>query len=134
MNPAQVWWVCMCFCPLAFWYLDSGLIFIFFSSFFSLFFLFPTPSPPFSPACRMARSQEETSTSQPGRKRGPTRGMPSKSSLISSLSMDELRAYCQIPDDIDAVLSTVGEEYNAVFFTWVQLVARLCFLVPSLVK
>ena len=29
---------------------------------------------PFLSACRMARSQEETSTSQPSRKRGPTRG------------------------------------------------------------
>ena len=54
--------------------------------------------------------------------------------------MEELRAYCEIPDDIEVVLSegptenTVGEEYNAVFFTREQLVAGLRFLVPSLVK
>ena len=88
----------------------------------------------------MARGQEETSTSQPGRERGPTRGMPSTSSIISSLSMEELRAYCQIPDDIDVVMSegpiknTVGEEYNAVFFTREQLAIGLRFLVPSLVN
>ena len=66
----------------------------------------------------MARGQEETSTSQADRKRGPTRGTPSTSNIISSLSMEELRAYCEIPDDIDVILSngpaqnTVGEEYN----------------------
>ena len=71
----------------------------------------------------MARGQEETSTIKAGRKRGPTRGTPSTSSIISSLSMEELRAYYEIPDDIDVTLSdgptenTVGEEYNAVFFT-----------------
>ena len=54
--------------------------------------------------------------------------------------MEELRAYCEIPDDIEVVLSegpaenTVGEEYNVVFFTREQLVAGLRFLVPSLVK
>ena len=54
--------------------------------------------------------------------------------------MEELRAYCEILDDIDIVLSkgptknTVGEEYNAMFFTWEKLVAELCFPMPSLVK
>ena len=55
----------------------------------------------------MAKGQEETSTSQAGRKRGPTRGMPSTSSIISSLSMEELRTYCEIPDDINIMLSDV---------------------------
>ena len=88
----------------------------------------------------MVRGQEKTSTNQPGRKQGPTKGMPSISIIISSLSMEELRAYCQIPDDIDVVLSedstenTVGEEYNAVFFTQKQLAAGLRFPVSSLVK
>ena len=85
----------MCFCPLPVWNLGLGLIFIF----FSLFFLFS----PLLFTCRMARGQEETSTSQPGRKRGPTRGMPSTSNIISFLSMEELRAYCQIPNDIDVM-------------------------------
>ena len=70
----------------------------------------------------MRRGQEETSTRQTGCKRGPTRETPSTSSSISSLSMEELRAYCEIPDDIDVTLSegptenTLGEEYIAVFF------------------
>ena len=88
----------------------------------------------------MARGQEETSISQPSRKRGPTQGMPSTSSIISSLSMEELRAYCHIPNDIDVVLSegsvenTMGYEYNVVFFTREQLAARLRFPVSSLLK
>ena len=88
----------------------------------------------------MARGQEETSTSQVGRKRGPTRGTPSTSSIISSLSMEELRSYCEIPDDIDVVLSdgpaqnTVSGEDNVVFFTQEQLAAELRFPVLSLVK
>ena len=91
-------------------------------------------------AYRLARGQEETFTSQAGRKRGPTRGTPSTSSIISSLSMEELRAYCEIPDDIDIMLSdgptqnTVGEEHSAVFFTREQLKTGLRFLMPSLVK
>ena len=71
----------------------------------------------------MARGQEETSISQAGRRRGSTRGTPSTKNIISFLSMLELRAYCEIPDDINIVLSegpvenTVGKEYNAVYFT-----------------
>ena len=71
----------------------------------------------------MARGQEETYTSQAGRRQGPSRDSPSTSNVISSLSMDEVRSYCQIPDNIDFELSegpaesTMGEEYNAVFFT-----------------
>ena len=88
----------------------------------------------------MARGKEETSTNQAGRKRGPTRGTPSTSSIISSLSMDELRAYCEIPDDIDVMLldgparNTVGGDDNAVFFNWEKLAAGLRFPVPALVK
>ena len=89
--------------------------------------------------CRMARGQEETSTIQTGRKRGPTRGTPSTSSIISSLSMEELRAYCEILDDIDVTISngptksTAGEEYDMMFFTREQ-VTRIRFPVLSLVK
>ena len=59
---------------------------------------------------------------------------------MSSLSMDEVRSYCRIPEDIEFELSegpvesTVGEEYNVVFFTREQLVAGLRFPVSSLVK
>ena len=54
--------------------------------------------------------------------------------------MEELRAYCQIPDDIDVVLSegptenTVSKEYNVVFFTREQLAVGLHFPMSSLVK
>ena len=88
----------------------------------------------------MARGEGETSTSQAGRKRGRTRGTPSTSSSISSLSMDELRAYCEIPDGINVMLSdgqarnTVGGDDNAVFFTREQLVTGLHFPMPALVK
>ena len=71
----------------------------------------------------MARGQEVTSSSQAGRKRGPTRGTPSARSIISSLTMEELRAYCDVPDNIDLTLmeeldeSTMGGEHNSMFFT-----------------
>ena len=88
----------------------------------------------------MARGQEETSTSQARRRQGPIQKPPSASSIISSLSMDEVRSYCQIPKDIDFELSegptesTMGNKYNAVFFTREQLVAGLRFPVSSPVK
>ena len=86
----------------------------------------------------MARGQEETSTSQAGHRQGPSRESPSVSSIISSLSMDEVRSYFQIPEDIDFELSkgpaTVGKEYNIVFFTREQLIAELRFPMSSLVK
>ena len=49
----------------------------------------------------MGKGQEETSTSQAERKRGPSRDTPSASSIVSSLSMEELRSYCHIYDNID---------------------------------
>ena len=88
----------------------------------------------------MARSQEETSTSQMGRKHGPTWGTHSTSSIISSLSMGELKAYYEIPDDINVMLlegpteNTKGAKYKAVFFTLEQLRVDLCFPVSSLIK
>ena len=91
-------------------------------------------------ACSMARGQEETSTSQAGRRRGPSRDSPSASSLISSLSMEELRSYCQIPNNIDFELpegpaeSNVNEEDNVVYFTQEQLAVGLRFPISSLVK
>ena len=69
----------------------------------------------------MARGREETSTS--GRPGGRLRATPSTSSIISSLTMEELRAYCEVPDNIDLRLmeradeSTLGGEHNDVFFT-----------------
>ena len=108
-------------------YYDLGLIFIF------------LPIMLLS-ACSMAKGQEETSTSQDGSRRGPSRESPSTNSIISSLSMDEVRSYCQIPEDIDFELSegptesTMGDKYNTVFFTRKKLAARLHFHVSSLFK
>ena len=88
----------------------------------------------------MARGQEETSTNQVGRKRGPGWDAPSVSSIISSLSMEELRSYCHIPDNIDFELpdgpieSIIGKEDDAVYFTREQLTAGLRFPVSSLIK
>ena len=54
--------------------------------------------------------------------------------------MEELRAYCDVLDNIDLKLmeesdeSTLGGEHNAVFFTREHLAAGLLFLVPALVK
>ena len=54
--------------------------------------------------------------------------------------MVELRAYCDVLDNIDLKLmeepdeSTLGGEHNSVFFTWEHLAARVRFLVPTLVK
>ena len=91
-------------------------------------------------ACSMARGQEETSTSQAGSRRGPSRDTPSARRLISSLSMEELRSYCQIPSNIDFELldgpaeSTVNGEDGVVYFTREQLAVGLRFPISSLVK
>ena len=91
-------------------------------------------------ACSMARGQEETSTSLARCIRGSSRDTPSTRSIISSLSMEELKSYCQIPDNVDFELSddpaesTIDEEDNAVYFTREQLASRLCFPISSLVK
>ena len=86
----------------------------------------------------MARGQEETSTS--GRPEGRLRVTPSASSIILSLTMEELMAYCEVPDNIDLRFmertgeSTLGGEHNGVFFTREHLAAGLRFSVPALVK
>ena len=88
----------------------------------------------------MTRGEEETSTSQAGRKQGPARGTRSSSNIVSSLTMEELRAYYEIPDNIDLKLmekpgeSTLGGEHNVVFFTREQLAVGLRFSVSALVK
>ena len=61
--------------------------------FHSLVSLFRADSSMLS-AYSMARGQEETSTSQAGRRQGPSRESPSTSNIISSLSIDEVRSYC----------------------------------------
>ena len=88
----------------------------------------------------MTRGEEETSTSQAGRKRGLARGTRSESSIVSSLTMEELRTYCEVLDNIDLRLmenpedSAMGGEHNAMFFAREQITAGLRFPVPALVK
>ena len=91
-------------------------------------------------AFSMARGQEETPTSQAGYMRGPGRDTASTSSIISSFSMEELRSYYQILNNIYFELSdsptesTIGDRESAVYFTREQLVAGLRFPISSLVK
>ena len=69
-----------------------------------------------------------------------TRAAPSTSSIIASLTMEELKAYCEVPDNIDLKLmdkadeSTLDGEHNGVFFTREHLAAGLRFPVPAIVK
>ena len=91
-------------------------------------------------ACRMVRGQEETSTSQAGCRRGTTWEMPTASSLVAAMSVEELRSFCKVPADIrlelsdGAAVSTVGGAGNSVYFTREQFVADLRFPISSLVK
>ena len=54
--------------------------------------------------------------------------------------MEELRAYCDVLDNINLKLmeepdeSTLGGEHNAVFFTWEHLAAGLHFPLLAVVK
>ena len=86
----------------------------------------------------MVRGREETSTS--GRPGGWPRAKPSASNVIASLTMEDLKVYCEVPDNIDLRLmereddSTLGGEHNGVFFTCEHLAAGLRFPVLAIVK
>ena len=86
----------------------------------------------------MVRGREETSTS--GRPGGRSRGKPSASNIIASMMMEELKVYCEVPNNVDLRLmertdeSTLGGEHNSVFFTREHLAAGLRFPVPAIVK
>ena len=86
----------------------------------------------------MAGGREETSTS--GCPEGRLQATPSTSSIISSLTMEELMAYYEVPDGIDLRLmeradeSALGGEHNGVFFTREHLAVGLLFPVPAIVK
>ena len=88
----------------------------------------------------MTRGQGETSTSHVGRRKGPGRDQTCVSSLVSSMSMEELRSFCHIPYNIslevsdDPAVSTIEEADSAVYFTREQFAVGLRFLVSSLVK
>ena len=72
--------------------------------------------------CRMASGQEEVLTSQTGRRRGTPRETPTASSLVATMSVEEL------------ITATIREVENVVYFTREQFAARLRLPVPSLVK
>ena len=86
----------------------------------------------------MVRGREETSTS--GRPRGQPRAKPSTSNITASMTMEELKVHCEVPDSIDLQLmeradeSMLNGEQNGVFFTREYLAAGLPFLVPAIVK
>ena len=88
----------------------------------------------------MMRGQDKTSTSQVGHRKGSNQESPTASSLVSSMSMEEPRSFCQVLDDISLELSddpirfTAGQADNAVFFTREQFAAGLHFPVSLLVK
>ena len=88
----------------------------------------------------MTRGEEGTSTSQACLRRGPVRGTRSTSHIVLYLTVEGLRSYCEVSENIDLKLmdepdeSTLGGEHNAVFFTLEQLAAGLRFPVPALVK
>ena len=86
----------------------------------------------------MVRGREETSTSsRPG---GRPRAKPSASNIITSMTMEELKVYCEVPSNIDLRLmegadeSTLNGEHNGVFFTREHLAAGLRFPVSAIVK
>ena len=72
----------------------------------------------------MMRGQEETSTNQVERNNGSCRESPTVSSLVSSMSMEELRSFCRVPECISLELSDVparsivGHADKVVYFTW----------------
>ena len=65
---------------------------------------------------------------------------PTTSNIISSLTMEELMAYCEVPDNINLRLvekaneSTLGGEHNGVFFIREHLAAGLRIPVSAIVK
>ena len=71
----------------------------------------------------MARDQEETSTSQARRRKGTPLESPTASSLVASMSVEELRSFCQVHADVSLELlngeavSIVGGADNVVYFT-----------------
>ena len=72
--------------------------------------------------------------------RGASRESPTTSNLVATMSVEELRFFCQVPAGISlellegAIVSTVEWANNSVYFTWEQFVASLRFFVTSLVK
>ena len=84
----------------------------------------------------MARGYEEASTSQAVRKRGTPRETPTASSLVSAMSVEELRSFSQVHIVIrlevskDTVVPTIGGADNVVYFIREQFAAGLRFPIP----
>ena len=84
-------------------------------------------------ACKMIRGQEETSTSQVWHNRGFSGESPTTNNLFASMSINELKSLCRVPDGISLefsdgpTFSTVGEANNAAYFTREQFTTGLCF-------
>ena len=88
----------------------------------------------------MARGEEYSSTNQVGRRRLTPRESPTASSLVTAMSVEELRFFCQVLANIglklsDGVaMSIVGWANNSVYFTREQFATGLQFPISSLVK
>ena len=88
----------------------------------------------------MGRGEEDSSTSRAGRRRLAPRELPTISSLVAAVSVEELRFFCQVKADIGRELSdgvavsTVGWADNSVFFTREKFAAGLHFPILLLVK
>ena len=72
--------------------------------------------------------------------KGSSRESPTASSLVSSMSIEELRSFYRVSDGISlefldgSACSTVGQADNVVYFTQEQFTTRLRFPVLPLVK
>ena len=79
----------------------------------------------------MTRDQEKASTSQAGRKRGTPKEMPTVSSLVVAMPVEDLRSFRQVPTAMrfevsdGTATSTIGAVDNAVYFTQEQFVVGL---------
>ena len=61
----------------------------------------------------MTRGQEESSTSQVGRRKESSRESPTVSSLVASMSVEELRSFYRVLDGIVLELSN-GPSFSTV--------------------
>ena len=86
----------------------------------------------------MVRGREETFTS--GRPGGRPRAKPFTSNIIASMMMEELKIYCEVPNDIDLRLmeradeSTLSREHNGMFFSREHLPTGFRFPIHAIVK
>ena len=88
----------------------------------------------------MVRGSEETFTGRAGRRRGPFRELPTTSSLVAAMFVEELRSFFQVPTDISlelldgAAVLTIRWADNTIYFTQEHFFTRLRFPISSLVK